>query len=562
VSKKFLKIVFLFLVACSDGDGISSNQEEKGGLSNLHKCTLMNEGVTIKEPDGDLFYTCSKGKWEKIDNPVSSSSFADSENDLNEGQSLLSSSSSFANSEGGLNESQLTSSSLEFWKKLSSDSMFENKGTLRDPRDGQVYRTVTIGEQVWMAENLNYAYPESTAKLESSSFCYKYEPDSCAKYGRLYTWGAASDSAGLFFDKKNLGAENGVSLPHISQGVCPEGWHIPSKDEWLTLLYRVGGDYISLMSKEGWSGLGSDAFGFSALPGKITGKYSYLSDVTTLFWGKDSYREEEVQLILVDSTRWPSKSEVVSGRQISELGYVRCLRNLLLPLSSSTGKGTLVDKRDGKVYKTVKIGSQTWMAENLDYSDDNLYKIVFSGDWGASQSIGKVTCLHNREFFCKQFGTLYSWSRALDSAALWSEKGKGCTSYQGSWKCDERERPVSPLRGVCPEGWHLPDSLEWEKLFDFVGGGDVAGRALKAQWSWIPIGGENGSLTSGNGYDSFGFEALAGGTENAGDFLTDGKFTAFVSVTTRRSSCVRLNYDSDGYERRSDSRCYVRCIKD
>ncbi len=60
-----------------------------------------------------------------------------------------------------------------------------------DARDSQEYRMVTIGEQTWMAENLNYAYTQKTAKLDSSSFCYDNDPANCEMYGRLYTWSAA-----------------------------------------------------------------------------------------------------------------------------------------------------------------------------------------------------------------------------------------------------------------------------------------------------------------------------------------------------------------------------------
>ena len=80
-------------------------------------------------------------------------------------------------------------------------------GTLTDKRDGKVYKTVKIGFNWWMAENLNYAYLQPTGGLDSSSFCYKDSAEYCEKYGRLYLWSAAMDS------------------------VCPEGWHIPSLEE-------------------------------------------------------------------------------------------------------------------------------------------------------------------------------------------------------------------------------------------------------------------------------------------------------------------------------------------
>jgi uncharacterized protein (TIGR02145 family) len=98
------------------------------------------------------------------------------------------------------------------------------------------YKTVTIGEQVWMAENLNCNV--------SGSKCYGDAP-ACTKYGRLYNWAAAKT-------------------------VCPYGWHLPSDGEWTMLENSVGsGAGTKLKSTSSWdsNGNGTDDFGFSALPG-------------------------------------------------------------------------------------------------------------------------------------------------------------------------------------------------------------------------------------------------------------------------------------------------------
>jgi uncharacterized protein (TIGR02145 family) len=116
-------------------------------------------------------------------------------------------------------------------------------GTFTDPRDGKKYRTAKIGEQVWMAENLNYD--------EEGGDCYKNESSNCQKYGRLYDWSTA-------------------------KVVCPKGWHLPSEAAWSKLMYFIGGYKTAgkkLKAKSGWndyegeSGNGTDDFGFSALPG-------------------------------------------------------------------------------------------------------------------------------------------------------------------------------------------------------------------------------------------------------------------------------------------------------
>jgi uncharacterized protein (TIGR02145 family) len=127
---------------------------------------------------------------------------------------------------------------------------------LIDARDAQEYATVQIGDQVWMAENLNFL--PATASLssmglgsENTPFYYQVDP---AK-GVLYNWPAAMDN----------------TTTVSSQGVCPSGWHIPSSAEWDELENFIQLDNstpvagIALKTTNGWSG--TDDYGFAALPG-------------------------------------------------------------------------------------------------------------------------------------------------------------------------------------------------------------------------------------------------------------------------------------------------------
>lgn len=120
-----------------------------------------------------------------------------------------------------------------------------------------------------MAENLNYDYNVGTAQ----SSCYGDDPANCEKYGRLYTWAAAIDSATVFSDYgKNY--QNKTNCDERIRGACPLGWHIPNFDEWLALFNAVSSiDYAGnaaarLKSTSGWNdnGNGTDNFGFSVLP--------------------------------------------------------------------------------------------------------------------------------------------------------------------------------------------------------------------------------------------------------------------------------------------------------
>ena len=123
--------------------------------------------------------------------------------------------------------------------------------TFTDDRDGKTYATTTIGKQVWMAQNLDY-------KTENS-FCYDDNSANCAKYGRLYTWGAAMDSAAT-----GCGYGEECAVSGRVRGICPTGWHLPTSEEWDALEKAIGEDAGAKLKSKEWDG--TDAFGFDALP--------------------------------------------------------------------------------------------------------------------------------------------------------------------------------------------------------------------------------------------------------------------------------------------------------
>lgn len=205
--------------------------------------------------------------------------------------------------------------------------------------------------------------------------------------------------------------------------------------------------------------------------------------------------------------------------------------------------GTLVDTRDGQTYKTVTIGNQIWMAENLNYA-----------------TAEKSYCYGGVAANCDKYGRLYTWPAAMDSAGTWSTNGKGCgygsacsVAFAGS---------ATLVRGVCPEGWHLPTQTEWETLFTAVGGQSTAGQKLKAASGWTAY---SGIINE----DAFGFSALPAGDDLLGYYHGEGNKAHFWSSTeynSRDAYYMRLYCGNDyAYLEDHDSKHYgfsVRCLKD
>ncbi len=290
----FLTLLFfaaLVLAACGSDSGTGSGVAQAETVYGLGECEASNEGVIKLVTSENQYYKCVDGDWEVTEAPVQSSP--------------------------------------------SNDSSFVGGNTLTDPRDGQTYKTVKIGDQVWMAENLNYRYLGPTADEDSSSFCYNDDPANCTKYGRLYLWSAAMDSAGIIKGNTANGCGNGSECAPSGtiRGVCPKGWHVPSYDEWDNLFTAVGGSSVAcemLKSQTGWnspSGIeNTDTFGFSALPAGDRyddGSYDYRGHVTT-FWSSTESNSNDAYHMLLMSDRSDAYLYVVyKGYGFS----VRCLKD-------------------------------------------------------------------------------------------------------------------------------------------------------------------------------------------------------------------------------------------
>ena len=260
---------------CVDGDWVPEEENSSSSIASSSSTTrndsLSSSVITSSSSEAPQSSSSEAPQSSSSEAPQSSSSEAM--------QSSSSEATQSSSSEAPQSSSSADVNSSSSENELSSSSeMGIIYGTMTDSRDGNTYKTVKIGEQVWMAENLNYADSVKTPSLKENSWCYGNVAANCEKYGRLYTWAAAIDSVKLANDVMNpldCGYGKTCDFSGTVQGICPSGWHLPSRDEWNTLITAVGGDSkagTALKSTSGWtslngvSGNGTDAFGFSALP--------------------------------------------------------------------------------------------------------------------------------------------------------------------------------------------------------------------------------------------------------------------------------------------------------
>ena len=469
-------------------------------------------------------------------------------------------------------ETSAPSSSLLFGRTSCNENADEN--CMKDERDGQIYKTVKIGGQTWMAENLNYAYTDvpykyiykdSSYTSDSTSWCYNDSVEYCAKYGRLYTWAAAMDSAGTWTaNGKDCGYATECSLTYPVRGVCPEGWHLPTMAEFEKLFNAVGGELTAgkmLKSTNGWWSRynGTDAYSFSALTAGHRNRRGgfYVESFDASFWS--STENESNYAYKMDLVYNSDEAYLLCDSKNNGFS-VRCVkdgdRSSITPQSSSsscdvnTDEDCFKDERDGKTYRTVKIGDQVWMAENLNYAYTGIpYKI----DDDASDSTS--WCYVNDSANCAKYGRLYTWATAMDSVGMWSTNGKGC-GY------GETCSPTYPVRGVCTEGWHLPTQTEWKALLAAVHG--QSAKMLKSTSGWNDDEGKNG-----NGTDVYSFSALPAGSRGyGGNFESEGAEANFWISTEKGSYSAHITrlYYGDGsvqlWVGMKERGFSVRCVKD
>ena len=369
-----------------------------------------------------LFFTFGCGEGDSSTAQVEDEPSSSSEAEDGDGQD---------NSSGSSKSSSSTtdgSSSSKSKVKTRPDKVEFEQGTFVDERDGQEYKYVTIGNQTWMAENLNY-------KIEPGSWCVEEGEKGCKKFGRAYTWAAVLDTA-------NSGCNPNKQCEYPFQGACPKGWHVPILDEWDTLVsvtsqkrkdddsYK-GVAYLYL-AKENCYYCGSDDYGFSIRTNKDS-----LSRLIQ-FYTSNNFNYENVHYIYgyrrgvyVDIDLYDIDVNGVD-RSSTAPKMVRCVKDE-------------IDRPDIKNPKTVKSTAEgcedaVWQPRVQPCNDGTTDNCVYEG--GGVKIGDKV----------------------------WKKGAVNTTPYYNG--------------ATCGDGWYVADSLDWENLFKDVGGKCFASLMLKSSSGW------------------------------------------------------------------------------
>jgi uncharacterized protein (TIGR02145 family) len=182
---------------------------------------------------------------------------------------------------------------------------------------------------------------------------------------------------------------------------------------------------------------------------------------------------------------WKGKVRLRDTISVARTGIVRTLDTTLNP---SIVYGYLTDERDGQTYRIVKIGTQVWMAQNLNFKTDSSF------------------CYGNNTANCTKYGRLYKWAAAM-----------GLNDSCNTKSCESQV--AAKRRGACPSGWHVPKDAEWTKLTDTTLTKETAAIGLKATNDW------SDTLKEA---DDYGFTVLSAGYRLADGSFSHLGFSAYV----------------------------------
>lgn len=436
-----------------------------GGLFvcvSLLACSASNgtTGSDDESPAGEREYS-SSGEIDSFSSSQSDSNSAKNEDGVKSGQMSRLSSSSLSLSSSSLeNSSEGASSARSFSFIEENDEMLLDlhKMEMTDKRDGQIYKVYASGYDFYLARNLNY--------VTKNSWCYNDYPENCDRFGRLYTWWEAKGP-----DRTICNSDENVSI-------CPKGWKMPWRR---TTPCNVYGGYSD--GEGGFYGVGEISRIWSSQAPPSYGDPK-TCDPDNGFVIEES--EDSVNVVRMDRDFGASVMCYFEGvKPPDSVVFPKYNGSPLLELPKLTqykgSYGEILDERDGNIYKTVKIGNQTWMTENLRYASDSSF--CYKSDCEKYEYLGR---------FYELYGAM------------------------GLSNLNIKDSVVYPVQGVCPAGWHIPTAEEWNELFSYVAketDGYYVREALYTYSRWNDY--DDEFIKEHAGMDAFGLNIYSAGSRSS-----------------------------------------------
>jgi uncharacterized protein (TIGR02145 family) len=425
-------------------------------------------------------------------------------------------------------------------KNIISDTVLTGKNpefrcgdALTDRRDNKKYRTVKLGNQCWMAENLNtgtftrsikprpvHSDVSDNGKIEK--YCYENDPGNCLIYGGLYDWNEMMQYSDI----------------EGTQGICPDGWHIPSEAELFSLVKTLGG-----WEKAGAKLCKNGSARFDALNGGLRlshGQFNHLETAGSywiskaanntaawyyyfllnenIFYGNlnktDGY---SVRCIKDNNTCRDLPSQAFAGPDIIDVDSNSVYLNASKPVNGK-GSWSIIKGRGGRIEdtadpKTLFKGKMNhnyllrWSVittcgistdeitlsfakketvecpETVTDADGNVYSTIRIGNqcWMAQNL--------NTGIFVEDERKEHPHSKASGNGIIekycMQNDVNNCNIYGALYDWDElmNYSHKEGIQGICPVGWHVPSVAEWDILINYAGGAEVASDFLSEEGS-------------------------------------------------------------------------------
>jgi len=273
-----------------------------------------------------------------------------------------------------------------------------------------------------------------------------------------------------------------------------------------------------------------------AVSSSVTGYSSVTATSSTVTTSSSSVVPSSSSAIPSSSSTTVSSSIAVSSSSVTVSSSMATSSSSVSYLNPAISYGVFTDSRDGQEYKTTVIGTQTWMAQNLNYSGDNGSGIrTYTTGWCYGVGVSDTT-QHQEYATCDGgYGRLYHWADAMDiSSSYLTTTARGVATNRTT---GVKVSSTTNNRGLCPVGWHVPSTDAWDSLAAFIRidkgvTSNNEGKYLKAVISPDPISWNSATY---NAQDPYGFSAVPAGyrdyTYNYVSWFSRGSSANFWSTS-------------------------------